>query len=402
MSRHSYWYSAICALLLMSFSNATSAEQAGEALAHLGEEGAVISDVGGHVVVRVPLSQSVPWRAHTLDGPPRLVVDFSELEWSAKPDVLSGSVVNVNAGVYRAGWSRVVGVLREPLAVDAAEMRVEDDGRAVLEMRLVPTTAEDFRAAVGDAPDESSPVISAPAPEAGKLRVALDPGHGGLDPGAEDGDLNEAELMLDFARRLKEVLLRSGRFEVVLTREADVFVPLEARMTLARAAGADVFLSLHADALDEDSGSASGMTVYTLAEDVTDQAALRLAERHAQNDILAGVDLVGAEDEIALVLLDLARRETMPRSEHLAETLVRGFQSHDLAVNSNPNRSGGFSVLKAAEVPSALVELGFLSSVQDRQRLVSEDWQASASEAIRDALLLWMDEDDLRQQSVRQ
>ena len=108
MSRHSYWYSAICALLLMSFSNATSAEQAGEALAHLGEEGAVISDVGGHVVVRVPLSQSVPWRAHTLDGPPRLVVDFSELEWSAKPDVLSGSVVNVNAGVYRAGWYRLV------------------------------------------------------------------------------------------------------------------------------------------------------------------------------------------------------------------------------------------------------------------------------------------------------
>ncbi len=402
MSRTSNWCGALSALLLLWVTQSVSAEESGVALARLLDGGAVIEDAGGRVEVRVDLSQSVPWRVHTLDGPPRLVVDFSELAWDVAPDVRSGSVVDVNVGPYRPGWSRMVVVLREPLAVDAAEMRVASDGTAVLEMRLVPTTAEDFRDAAGNEPDDVRAPLAVPSATSGRVRVALDAGHGGIDPGAEDDDLREADLMLAFARTLKEVLLRSGRFEVVMTREEDVFVPLETRMTLARAAGADVFLSLHADALAEDAGEASGMTVYTLADDVTDQAALRLAERHAQNDILAGVDLAGAEDEIAFVLLDLARHETMPRSEALAKRLVAGFQSLELAVNSNPHRYGGFSVLKAAEMPSVLVELGFLSSKDDRARLVSEDWAARASEAMRNGLLQWADEDFLMRQGFRQ
>lgn len=186
-----------------------------------------------------------------------------------------------------------------------------------------------------------------------------------------------------------------------MTRDDDVFVPLAERMTLARAAGADVFLSLHADSLAEDDGVASGMTVYTLAETVTDAAALRLAERHAQNDILAGVDLAGVEDEISVVLMDLARRETMPRSDALAARIVAGFRSHELVVNSNPHRSGGFTVLKAAEVPSVLIELGFLSSKRDRALLMSDAWSNSAAEAVRDALMQWADEDYLMRQGLR-
>ena len=182
-----------------------------------------------------------------------------------------------------------------------------------------------------------------------------------------------------------------------MTREDDVFVPLSERMTLTRAAGADVFLSLHADSLDEEDGVASGMTVYTLAENVTDAAALRLAERHAQNDILAGV-----EDEISVVLMDLARRQTAPRAEALANMIVAGFRSHELAVNSNPHRSGAFTVLKAAEVPSVLIELGFLSSEKDRALLMSEAWSRRAAEAVRDALLQWADEDYLMRQGLRQ
>ena len=111
----------------------------------------------------------------------------------------------------------------------------------------------------------------------GRISVTLDPGHGGIDPGAEAGGMNEADLMLSFARRLKEELLRAGRFDVTLTRTEDVFVALEARMTIARAAGADVFVSLHADALPDDAGQAAGLAVYTLSEDVAAVAALRLA-----------------------------------------------------------------------------------------------------------------------------
>ncbi|MBT8413983.1 MAG: N-acetylmuramoyl-L-alanine amidase [Boseongicola sp.] len=402
MSRQYFWVQALSALVFMCFTHVALAETPGAALARLVGEGAVISDTGGRVEMRVEMSQPVPWRVHTLDGPPRLIVDFAELVWESDPDIQSGSVLDVNSGAFRPGWSRTVVVLREPLAVDAAEMQVMPDGTAVLALQLLPTTAEAFREQVGIDPVEIEPVIVAPPPASGVLRVALDPGHGGIDPGAEDGDLQEADLMLAFARELKEALLRTGRFEVVMTRERDVFVPLSARMTRARSAGADVFLSLHADSLDEDNGVASGMTVYTLAENVTDAAALRLAERHAQNDILAGVDLAGVEDEISVVLMDLARRETSPRSEALAEMIVAGFRSHELAVNSNPHRSGGFTVLKAAEVPSVLIELGFLSSERDRALLLSQEWSARASEAVRDALLQWADEDYLMRQGLRQ
>ncbi len=230
----------------------------------------------------------------------------------------------------------------------------------------------------------------------GRVMVALDPGHGGVDPGAEAENMNEATLMLSFARRLKEELLRRGRFDVVMTREEDVFVPLETRMTLARSAGADVFISLHADALEADAGYASGLAVYTLSDDVTDAAALRLAERHAGDDILAGLDLTDAEDEIALVLLDLAQRETAPRSAALADVLVEAVGRAGLALNSKPRRDGAFSVLKAADMPSVLIELGFLSSAKDRERLMSEDWSTTAAHAIASGLALWADDEAVR------
>lgn len=402
MSRQFTFVNAMSALIFLCFSHAVSAEVPGAAFARLVGDGATISDAGGRVELNVEMTQPVPWRVHTLDNPPRMIIDFAELLWDAEPDLASDSIVAVNTGAFRPGWSRAVLMLREPLEVDAAEMQVRADGTALLAMQLVPTTAEAFRETAGTTTLEAEPAPVYPPPEPGLMRVALDPGHGGIDPGAEDGDLREADLMLAFARELKEALVRTGRFDVVMTRNSDDFVPLEERMTLARAARADVFLSLHADSLAEDAGVASGMTVYTLAEDVTDAAALRLAERHAQDDILAGVDLAGIEDEISIVLMDLTRRETAPRSEALARTIVAGFRSHELAVNSNPLREGGFTVLKAAEVPSVLIELGFLSSERDRALLMSQEWSLAAAEAVRDALLQWADEDYLMRQGLRQ
>lgn len=367
--------------------------------ARLGDSGALIADDAGEVTVTVPLDRPVPWRLHTLDAPPRLVVEFNELHWSSPPTLKSASVAEAGAGRFTPGWSRLVAVLREPLEVATAEMRTLENGAASLDIRLVPTTADRFRETATRVTPEFTP--GPKRQETGRPLVVIDAGHGGIDPGAEANGLKESDLTLGFARRLRGMLLEGGQFDVLMTRDDDVFVPLEERLTRARSAGATVFLSLHADALEPETGRASGMTVYTLAEDFSDEASRRIAERHAQGDILAGVNLAGAGDDVARALLDLARLDTQPRTDSLSRALVGAFRDAGLAVNSRPERQGNFAVLQSAEIPSVLVELGFLSSRTDRTRLASEDWQTDAGAAIRNALLLWYDEDRLRSPALR-
>ncbi|MXQ07052.1 hypothetical protein GQ651_04260 [Alphaproteobacteria bacterium GH1-50] len=237
----------------------------------------------------------------------------------------------------------------------------------------------------------ATPLAASDAP----LRVTLDPGHGGSDPGAQADGLNESDLVLDFAKRLRDVLSESGRFVVTLTREADERVALDRRITRARASGAEIFISLHADALAEGDGHASGVTVYTLSRSDVADADRRLTERHARTDLLTGVDLRGTEDDVAQALIDLSRRDTLPRGKALADAIVSSFRAGELTVNSRPHRHGGFAVLHAADIPSVLIELGFLSSARDRKRLTSEDWLDGAAQSIRDGLILWADEDRL-------
>lgn len=185
--------------------------------------------------------------------------------------------------------------------------------------------------------------------------------------------------------------MRDGRFTVVMTRDEDTFVPLETRISLARAAGADVFLSLHADAIAE--GEAVGATVYTLDEDATDEASATLAERHDRDDLLAGVDLSNQDDLVAQVLMDMARAETTPRTGRLAGALVAAMQKADLRMHRHPHQEAGFSVLKSPDIPSVLIELGFLSSARDLRRLTDPEWRARMAAAIRDGLLVWAAED---------
>jgi N-acetylmuramoyl-L-alanine amidase len=232
------------------------------------------------------------------------------------------------------------------------------------------------------------------------LVVVLDPGHGGIDPGAERDGLTEKALMLTFARELQEVLLRDGGFEVVLTRTDDSFVSLDRRVDIAHAAGGQIFVSLHADALSE--GQAHGATLYLLSESASDEASAALAERHDRDDLLAGIDLTGQDDRIASVLMDLARQETQPRSERLAHALVAGIGAGDLPLNSRPIRSAAFSVLRAPDIPSVLLEVGFLSSQRDLKNLRDPAWRARMAEAIREGLLLWVAEDATLSDLVRQ
>ena len=237
-------------------------------------------------------------------------------------------------------------------------------------------------------------LLAAPEPSAAlarqdgtrPLRVMLDPGHGGRDPGAERQGQREADLMLTFALELAEELIRSG-FEVDLTRRTDVFVPLEQRMTLSRAFRADAFLSLHADSVAE--GQAQGISVYTFADAGAETAAQKLAERHAPDDLLTGVDLTGQEDALAKLLMSLAQSNTQPRSEALARSLIAGFERSVGGLYPKPMLAEEFAVLKAPDIPSVLIELGFMSSPTDLANLLDPDWRALAQAGIAAALQDW-------------
>lgn len=376
------------------------------ALARVDGATSVLRDDGGAMVVDLALSQPVPWRAYTLDSPRRLVVDFSEVQWDAPLRNDSAQAGAVTTGPVAPGWSRMVVELGAPLAIRQAALDTSaPDGRARLLIRLDPVNAADFAAASGKPPDLAitlpKPVVPAPAPKTGnRLRIVLDPGHGGIDPGAQYGGLSEAAMMLTFAFELREVLLREG-FEVLLTREADVFVPLEARVTFAREAEADLFLSLHADSLPVGAGSAHGATVYVLSEDASDMASQRLAEKHDGADLMAGVDLRGQGDAIALVLMDMARVETEPRTRRFADLLIEEITAEAGRMNHRPLRYANFSVLRSPAIPSVLLELGFLSSPRDRAKIADAEWRAKAARGIGDAIVRWEAEERTRASLLR-
>jgi len=367
------------------------------ALARLDPERSAVSDRGDGVVVTLGLSQAVPWRLRLMAEPPRLVLDFREVDWRGYGDLARASVrvKALRAGMFRPGWSRLVLELDGPYRVAQAGMMT--DGPVQVRVRLEPASAAEFAASVAQPEPEGwalPPVADLPRPlpqGAGPLVVVLDPGHGGIDPGAERGDASEADLVLTFARELKEALLRDGNFAVVMTRAEDVFVPLEARISLAREAAAQVFLSLHADALAE--GEAVGASLYTLSDEATDAASAALAERHDRDDLLAGVDLTGQDDVVATVLMDMARTETVPRTDRLAQALVTAITAADLTMYRHPRQQAGFSVLKSPDIPSVLLELGFLSSPGDLARLRDPDWRARMVAALVGGLKTWAAED---------
>lgn len=380
------------------------------ALARVQPEASLVEDQGETVTLRIGLSQGVPYRLFTLDNPRRLVLDFNEIDWTGLDPKLfdqSARIAAVRTGLFRDGWSRMVMDLSEPLKIATATLDTSDPARVMLTVALTGASDADFALKAGLPADlrESQPQsVDLPSPKRrqtglGPLVVVLDPGHGGIDPGAEAEGVIEADLMLSFARELEETLRRAGGFTVVLTRTEDVFVPLERRVSIARKAGADVFLSLHADALAE--GRATGATIYTLAEEASDAASQKLAERHDRADLLAGVDLSRQDDVVATVLMDLARRETAPRSDRLADLLVKGLTGVT-RMHKRPRLSAGFSVLKAPDIPSVLIELGFLSSPRDLTRITDAAWRQEATAAIRDALSEWARQDAAEAKLLRQ
>ncbi|WP_037309795.1 N-acetylmuramoyl-L-alanine amidase [Ruegeria halocynthiae] len=394
--------------LIWALTGAAAAQDFSALARVLPAQSRIVDDGRSGVRIELGLSQGVPYRVFTLRDPYRMILDFQEVDWTGlnrDAFLQTNRISGVQFGAYVPGWSRMVLDLGAPLAVDTADMRIDPvTGAARLSLNLMGTDFDRFAASAG-APrqpgwDLPEPAVTSAVPGADgsrPLRVMLDPGHGGIDPGAETDDTNEKALMLTFARELRELLLRAGGYQVVMTRVDDQFVSLERRIALAHRAGADVFISLHADSLSE--GQAHGAAVYTLSDDASDVASHKLAERHDRGDLISGVDLSGADDQVADVLLDIARQETRPRTDSLARSLAQGMTQQGGPMNSRPIRTASFSVLKAADIPSVLVELGFLSSPRDLKNIQNPDWRQDMARGIVKGLDRWR-QDDLVKRSL--
>ena len=221
----------------------------------------------------------------------------------------------------------------------------------------------------------------------GRPLIVIDPGHGGPDTGtvASSGEMEKA-IVLEFAQTLSEKLEKSGKYRVLMTRTDDRFVPLGERVRFARHEGAALFVSIHADALAaRGEADVRGATVYTLSDTASDGEAARLAEDENKADAIAGVDLSSEPEEVAGILVDLAQRETKNFSHHFARTVV-GELKTAAKLHRNPLKSAGFKVLKAPDVPSVLIELGYVSNKQDLKLMTSDAWRARTSEAVAQAV----------------
>jgi len=203
------------------------------------------------------------------------------------------------------------------------------------------------------------------------ILVVIDPGHGGADPGAVRGNVKEKTITLNAAKILKNKLELKG-FDVVLTRQNDVYISLKNRVRIARKRSGDLFISLHADSTRNK--NTKGTSIYSLSEKASDKLAKDLAERENKSDLIGGIDLENVEKDVSDILIDLSRRETKNSSIEFAELFVLVFDKNDIKLLRRPHRQAGFAVLKAPDIPSVLVEMGFMSNNSDLKKLSNKKY----------------------------
>lgn len=338
------------------------------------------------------LSKKVDVHVFALGNPYRVIVDAPDVNFQM-PDGIGkekrGLVTAYRYGLFAPGKARIVIDVSGPFLIDKAfVLEPRDDQPARLVVDLVPTDEKTFQAKLKDARPQEAPssvaVIPPQAPSRpadAKPVVVLDPGHGGVDPGTNPNGIPEKEVVLAFAKVLKGKL-DAARYEVYLTREDDTFIPLRERVELAQRKGASLFLSIHADYFPDKEDKPTGATVYTLSEEASDEEARALAAKENFSDALAGVELPTDSDGVlANILIDLAQRETQNRSAVFARSIV-GELAGKGTLHTRKVRSAGFRVLKAPDVPSVLLELGFLSNPDDEKRLTSEAWRERTADAV--------------------
>jgi N-acetylmuramoyl-L-alanine amidase len=217
--------------------------------------------------------------------------------------------------------------------------------------------------------------------------IVLDPGHGGIDSGTKSygGKVDEKDVVLAFGLELRKALEKSGKYRVAMTRSDDTFVPLRERVRFARQHHASLFISIHADSVPRSEGQAEGASVYTLSERASDAEAAQLAQKENRSDVIAGVDMSAQPDDVASILIDLAQRETKTFSVQFARTLVNDIKPI-APLHLHPVKSAGFVVLKDPDVPSVLVELGYMTTPSDLRNLVSPNWREQTAKAMSQAI----------------
>ena len=351
----------------------------------------------------VDLTRKIDLVAFTLADPYRVVIDLPQIAFKLPPkagETGRGLVKAFRYGLVMQGGSRIVLDTKGPVRIEKTFTLDAADGqpaRAVID--LVAIDRESFLrniALENRLPRTNAMKKSDASPKSDKLSgdlsgdprplIVVDPGHGGIDTGTKAGSGEmEKSIVLDFALLLRDRLEKSGKYRVAMTRTDDSFIALGERTRFARERKAALFISIHADALPRREGEAQGATVYTLSETATDAAAARLAEAENRADVISGVDLTAEPNDVADILIDLAQRETKTFSLQFANTLVGELKSV-ARMHKNPLRAAGFVVLKAPDVPSVLVELGYMSTKNDLKQLMSEAWRVRTAESIVQAV----------------
>jgi len=349
------------------------------------------------------LDRRIDLRAFALANPNRIVVDIPQVTFQLPAGVGEASRGLIKAfryGLVMPGGSRIVMDLKRPAKIDKAYILDTENGqqpKLVVELSatdrasFMQAIAQENRKAMAAAPVTTATTSASSPVDATDTRsvVVIDAGHGGIDHGteAQSGEL-EKTIVLDFARALRDRIEKAGKYRVVMTRDGDNFVSLADRVKIARQHRAALFVSVHADALPRGEGDAQGATVYTLSDTASDAEAAKLAEAENRADLIAGINLTEEPAEVADILIDLARRETKTFSNRFARTLVKEMKAV-ARLHKRPLKSAGFRVLKAPDVPSVLLELGYVSNKDDLHLLVSDNWRSRTVGSVAHAVDLF-------------
>lgn len=342
------------------------------------------------------LSGGVRAEIFTLSDPYRVVVDLPDVAFQLEDGSGSkaqGLIAGFRYGLLAEGKARVVIDTKGPVSIKRADMQPSGGKSVDLAIVLVPTSAQAFGGGTGvgqknaATPKPATADTTPAAPKRNRVKplVLIDPGHGGIDPGAASASsLKEKAVVLAVGLALKERLAAGGRYDVRMTRATDVFISLDQRLAMSRELDADLFISLHADSIAKRTArNVRGATVYTLSEKASDEEARHMAEKENNSDAIAGLQTAKFEEvgEVRNILIDLLKRETSNFSADFSNTLVKQLGT-SISLSQRPQRSAAFKVLRQADTPSVLVELGYMSHPEDEKLLNSVAWQRRVAASI--------------------
>ena len=359
------------------------------------------------------ISKIVSYTVYVLPDPFRVIIDVPGLTFDLPPGIgkkVRGLVSEYRYGILEPGKSRIVIDTKGPILIQKSFLVEPQAGQpARIVVDIVKTTEDKFiqtynaeqsveQQEIAKLADEQpiapppveivaardEPAVDIPVKKPGRKTIVLDPGHGGIDPGAMSPQgTKEKDVVLSFAKSLRKTLMATGKYDVVLTRDDDTFISLKQRVEVARQENADLFIAIHADTVRGQ--DARGATIYTLSDKASDAEAEELAKKENRSDIIGGLDLETENKEITDILIDLAQRESKNHAVFFSKKAVAQLKPLTL-MTGKPMRSAGFMVLKAPDVPSVLLELGYLSSKQDEKLLMSDAWQTKIAKGFASAI----------------